>query len=185
MRNFQRVSTGVQVFDLLHAIHRQPDLWNQHDLRRTAPGTPHAQVDDIWMRFQDTAAFEQDGDAGSIVDGHESIAYPAWDRLPQARPIIFNLMRGVEAVRLGRVIITRLPPGGMIAPHVDGGDHARYYQRYQIALQSSAGCVFQIEGEAVTMAPGEIWHIRNDLEHRVDNLSAQDRIVMIVDLRCA
>jgi hypothetical protein len=185
VRNFQRVGQAAEAFSLLHAIHRQPDLWNQHDLRRTAPGTPHAQVDDIWLRFQDTVAYEHLGNAASVIDQHESICYPAWDKLPQARPIIFNLMRGVEAVRLGRVIITRLPPGAVITPHIDGGDHARYYQRYQVCLQSAPGALFHIEGESVTMAPGEIWHIRNDLMHSVENRSAEDRIVMIVDLRCA
>ena len=41
------------------------------------------------------------------------------------RPIVFDLMRRIEAVSLGRVIITRLQPGGRIAPHADtDGDYA-------------------------------------------------------------
>ena len=45
-------------------------------------------------------------------DGHECVPRPAYWALPEARPLIFGLMNRVGATRLGRVMITKLPPEG-------------------------------------------------------------------------
>lgn len=179
MRNFQLMATNVDVLPLLHAIQVQPGLWNRNDLRRTYPNSPHAEVDDIWLWFNGT------DDPDSVIDDREVEPYPAWSALPQARPFVFNLLRMVEGVRLGRVIITRLAPGKRIAPHADAGAPAQYYERYQIVLQSLPGCVFRVGDETMTFQTGEVWHIANEREHEVVNNSADDRIVMIVDIRTA
>jgi hypothetical protein len=50
-------------------------------------------------------------DPSGVINDVQVIPYPAWQLLPQLRPIIFDLMRRVEAVQLGRVLITRLAPG--------------------------------------------------------------------------
>lgn len=176
MRHFQLVGS-VDALPLVHAIQRQPDLWNANTLRTTYPGSPHAAADDIWLFFNAT------DDAAAVVDDKDAIPYPAWERLPQARALVFDLMRRVEGVRLGRVLITRLAPGKRITPHADMGAPAEYYDRYQIALQSLPGCVFRIEDESVTFRAGEVWWIDNCREHSVTNNSADDRIVMIVDIR--
>jgi hypothetical protein len=136
-------------------------------------------VSDIWVFFNDI-----DPEAvAKAVDDKDVIPYPGWYVLPQVRPIIFDLMRRVEAVRLGRVIISRLAPGKQITPHVDGGAPATHYTRYQIALQSLPGCLFNAGGESVNMRTGDVWWFDNQQEHSVVNHSAADRIAMIVDLR--
>ncbi|MCH7852629.1 MAG: aspartyl/asparaginyl beta-hydroxylase domain-containing protein [Candidatus Marinimicrobia bacterium] len=94
-------------------------------------------------------------------------------------------MRGVQGSRLGRVLITRLAPGKSIAPHADGGAPAEYYERYQVALQSLPGCLFTVGDETVTFNAGDVWHIDNRMTHSVVNNSADDRVVMIVDIRVA
>lgn len=109
--------------------------------------------------------------------------YPAFAKLPQARPILFDLMRMVEGVTLGRVIITKLAPGKKITPHTDGGAPATYYNRYQVALQSLPGALFTIGDETVNFESGDVWLIDNKKEHGVINNSRDDRIVMIVDIR--
>lgn len=176
-RYFDRIAQGVDVIPLLHAATRQPALWNASTLRTRHPGTAHREVDDIWLRFNDI------GDPACVADDHESIDYPAFSLLPQARPLIFDLMRRVEGERLGRVLITRLPPGGRIYPHEDGGAHAAYYDRYQVALQGLPGSVFRAGGEQVFMASGEVWWFDNSQTHEVINNSADDRVHMIVDIR--
>lgn len=179
MRHFQKIAEGVDVFPVVHALQRQPDLWNQNPIRTTHPGTAHSQADDILVWFNDTS------DPEVVVNDREVIAYPAWERLPQLRPVIFNLMRHVEGVRLGRVIITRLAPGREITPHVDGGAPADWFERYQIALQSLPGCVFRAGDEQVQMKTGEAWWFDNQQEHSVVNNSADDRLALIVDIRTA
>jgi len=185
MRHFQHLAAGINVTPLMNALQRQPELWNANPIRTKHPGTAHADVSDILCMFNDIAEFERTGDPSTITDDKECIPYPAWGKLPQLRPIIFDLMRTVEATRLGRVIITKLPPGKTITPHVDGGAPATYFERYQLALQSLPGAMFHIGDESVNFRTGDVWHIDNATRHSVVNNSADDRIVCIIDLRCA
>lgn len=193
MKNFQLLAANLDVMPLLHQIQRQPELWNENTLRTKHPGTAHSEVSDIWVWFNEYKNNELGHrqeqltlslPTAKVIDDKEVISYKAWDKLPAARNIVFGLMRQVEAVRLGRVIITKLPTGKSITPHTDGGAPATYYDRYQVALQSYPGCIFKIGGEEVQFKSGEIWHIDNTIEHSVVNHSSEDRIVMIVDLKC-
>lgn len=178
MKNFYRLAQGLPVVPLVAAIKMKGELWDQNTLRTKHPQSPHQQANDIWLRFN-----KLEEDVTKVVDDHESICYPAWFELPQALPIIFDLMRTVNGLRLGRVMITRLAPGKKIDPHVDGGDHARYYKRFHIMLQNAPGSLFYCGDEAVCMMPGEVWWFNNQIEHAVSNNSDDDRITMIVDIQ--
>ena len=185
MRNFQLLAAGLDVSVLMHQIQTNSWLWNEHKLRTTHQGSVHSEVDDIWIRFNDVAEFEKTGNASSIIDQHESIWYPAASYLLAARPILYDLARKFEAERIGRVMITRLKPGAKIAPHVDGGDHAKYYSRYHVVLQGFPGSVFRAGDEQVQMLSGQVWWFDNQQEHECVNNSADDRVHMIVDLKLA
>jgi hypothetical protein len=177
MRHFQKIAEGVDFVPLLDALARNPYLWNQNPLRTQHPGTAHAQVDDIWLWFNDVSSVE------GVANDKEVVPYEAWHVLPQVRPIIFDLMRRVEGVRLGRVLITRLAPGKQITPHEDGGAPATYFTRYQIALQSLPGCLFHAGDETVNMRSGEVWQFDNTQTHSVINNSADDRLALVVDIK--
>lgn len=177
MRHFHKIAEGVDVFPVVHALQRQPSLWNAHSIRTKHPGTAHAEADDILVFFN-----ALDGD---VANDREVVPFPAWDRLPQLRPVVFNLIRHVEGVRLGRVIISRLAPGKQIYPHADAGAPATYFERYQIALQCLPGVVFRAGNEQVQMKTGEAWWFDNQQEHSVINNSADDRLALIVDIRSA
>lgn len=182
MRNFLRIASGINVTPLLLALARRPELWNQHTLRTTHPQSPHTQVDDIWLRFN---ALPPEGEEAKVVDEHESLDYPAYATLPEARQLVMGIFASVAGERLGRVLITRLPPGGHIAPHVDGGSHASYYERHHLVLQSNPDSLFRAGDEAVSMAAGELWWFDNSKEHEVFNHGKDDRIHLIIDARCA
>ena len=111
MKNFLKIAEGCDVMPLMCALVYQPDLWNQNTLRTTIPGTPHSQVSDIWLRFNDMERAKKTGDASYVFDEHESIEYPAFHALPAAQKLIFELMVRVRGERLGRCLITKLPPG--------------------------------------------------------------------------
>lgn len=185
MRNFHRLTQGLDVFPLLHSIQTQPTLWDRDNLRTIIEGSPHAQVNDIWLRFNDLKPYLDRENLAGVLDEHESIFYPAWYQLPQAHQMVFDLMARVRGSRLGRVMVTKLSPGKSIAAHEDSGSHASYFERYHIVLQGGPGSIFRCGDESVCMQTGEVWWFENSIEHDVVNNSADDRIHMIVDVAVA
>lgn len=179
MKNFTLIAEGADVIPLRSAIAMRPHLWNQNTLRTKHPGTAHNEVDDIWLRFNKIA----EGEEFKVVDDMEAINYQAWWELPQARPLLFDLMRRVEGERLGRCLITRLTPGKRITPHVDMGAPATYYDRFHIVLQGAPGSLFRAGDETVNMRTGDVWWFDNCVEHEVLNNSQVDRIHIVADIR--
>lgn len=177
MRNFYRLAEGMNVAPVMQAIARQPDLWNANDLRTTFAGTPHSAADDILLRFNDPAS------GVHIGDDLEAVTLPVFYALP-VRQIVFDIMRAVEAERLGRVMITRLVPGARIEPHRDVlGVYATYYTRYHVALQSLPGALFRCGAETVNMRTGDVWWFDASAEHELANNSADDRVHLLIDVR--
>jgi hypothetical protein len=186
MQNFQRISGGVDIMPLLLAIKRRPDLWKEDTYLRDYPQGPFAQIESIMLRFPVKSVCETEEELEkhlSTYDQHENVDYPAYKLLPEARPLVMNLMAYVGGERLGRVMINKIAPGGVIYPHADTPAHAEYYSRFHIVLQSQPGVVFRAGDEQVYMATGEVWWFDNKQEHEVINNSADDRIHMIIDIR--
>lgn len=181
MQNFLKIADGLNVAPLRLALVRQPELFGVHTKRREGYDSPHAQMTDIWVRYN---AYENlVKSPHTFNDEHDSVWYPAYHSLPELRPILFGLMSLVEGERLGGVLITKIPPGGSIAPHVDGGWHAQYYDKYFVPIQSDPGCVFGFEAGEIHAAPGEVYWFDNSRPHWVRNDSQRDRIAMIVCIR--
>lgn len=188
MKNFQQLAAGVDVGPLMHALQRQPDLWNRHTWRTKYAGTPHADVSDIWLRFADEKATADTNDLSKVVEDTRPVWYPEIHSLPQVRPIVFDLMRRVEAFELGRLLITKLPPGGRILRHSDAtGAYTDQTDgaRYHIVLQGMPGSLFHAGDETVCMRTGEVWWFNHLAEHAVENNSKDDRIHLLVDTRNA
>lgn len=178
MRNFCKIIDGIDVIPLLNALVVNPDLWNENKLRTTHPLSPHKETDDIWCMFNRVS-----DDPEEVIDDLEVVPYRAWHTLPHLHDTVLNLMRRVDGTRLGRVLITRLKPGASIPAHVDEGAPATYYSRYQLVLQSLPGALFTIGEEVINFRTGDFWWINNRDTHSVTNNSADDRIVLIMDVR--
>lgn len=177
MRHFLQIGS-IDPVPTLAALATKPDLWNENPLRTQHPGTAHAEADDIWLLFNRIPE-----NAAEVVDELHVLPYRAWGELPHLRAQVLDLMRRVDGVALGRVMLTRLKPGKRIYPHADAGAPAEYYTRYQIVLQSLPGCTFRIGEETAQFPSGSVWWIDNRTEHEVTNNSTDDRIVCIVDVR--
>lgn len=179
---------GLPVQPLMHAVVRNPQLWNQNTFRTTFPNTPHVNVDDIWLRFSDP---ENCTTTTRVIGDDRPIWHPAAKVLEaEARPLIRGLMHQVNAYELGRVLITRIPPGGRILPHRD--DDGEYVltpdiARYHVVLQGLPGSLFICgdgdEQETVNMRTGEVWWFNAHQTHQVVNNSEDDRIHLLVDVR--
>jgi len=186
MRNFHLIAQDVAVDPLLLAIKRHPELWKEDTYLRDYPQGPFGDTDTIMLRFPVKTVKETEEELrkyGESDGQHESIDYPPFAYLTEARPIIFGLMATVQGERLGRVMINRLRPGGRIFPHADTPVHAEYYSRHHVVLQSAPGSNFRCGDETINMPKGTVWWFNNKIEHEVQNNSGDDRIHMIVDIR--
>jgi mannose-6-phosphate isomerase-like protein (cupin superfamily) len=97
-------------------------------------------------------------------------------------------MAMTRAVELGNVLITRIPPGGRVLPHVDRGWAPEFYtSKFYVVLHGNAEtvnlCGEGADEEQVVMAPGSIWAFENRITHSVENNGASERISLIVTLR--
>jgi len=171
MNNFQKIA-NCNVQSLIAALARQPELWNQNPIRTTHQGTVHADASDILLRYNEEPS----------IDAIDNIDYPAFALLPQARALVFDLMRLVEGNRLGRIFITKLPVGGKILPHKDEGKSPEYYDRYHIILQNYEGSIFRCGDETICPNAGDVIWFNNKIEHEVINESIDDRISLIIDI---
>ena len=183
MKHFLKLAQ-VDPMPVMQAIAARPQLWGAHRWRTEYEGTPHRDVSDIWLRYSDPEKTADAKQTRAVQNDDRPVFYPAWDALPQVRPIVFGLMRQVEAIELGRVLITRLPPGGRIAAHSDatGAYTDQPGRRYHVVLQGLPGSLFRCGDETVNMRTGEVWLFDHMAEHEVANNSTDDRIHLLVDL---
>lgn len=188
MQNFHIISKA-DVNQLMLNIKRHPELWKDDTFLRDYPQGPFGEIESIMLRFPEKRVFEQEEELEkykanqSQFDQHESIDYPAFDILTEARQMVFSLMALVQGERLGRVMINKISAGGRIYPHADTPEHANYYTRFHIVLQSGAGCYIRCEDEQMEMKTGDVFWFNNKLEHEVVNNSCDDRISMVIDIK--
>lgn len=167
---------------LMVQIQRQPDLWQADTYLRDYPQGPFGAVETIFLRFPPASVSEIEREG---KDQHECVWMDGMIHLPAARPLIFSLMGTVEGERLGRVMLNKIRPGGKIFPHADTPVHAKYWDRFHYVVQSAPGAVFRVGDESAYMQTGEVWWFQNLVEHEVTNNSAEDRIHLVIDIRCA
>lgn len=180
MSHFLRLAAGIDTMPVLLELNRAPWLWDQNPTRRLYPNTPHADMRDIWVRFRPAPDI-----AGpqSHREEYRCEFWPAWDELPSLRPLVFGLMAWVSAVELGSILITKLPPGGVIRPHSDAGCWAPEFYNCKLHITLSGQSLSWCEEENVFMSSGEVWTFDNLLMHSVENQGDTDRIVCIVSMR--
>lgn len=179
MRHFTKLTEGIDVAPLLGQIEEHPELWDAHPWRRTAKGTPHSGMTDIWVRYNDPKNI-----GARFNDEHVPVWYPAWKALPALRPIIFSVMALTEMEMLCAVLITRIPPGEGIKPHIDKGWHVEYTEKFYLSLESDPGAVFACDDgtweESIEPKAGDLYLFDNRKCHWVENRSKRNRTTLII-----
>lgn len=180
MINLDRIAHGIDVQPLLTAIYSDPELWDQITARQATPGSPHHDTRSIILRWCKSKTIQ------SVFTDIPAIDYPAFAKLPEARPLVDKVFELAEGFELGRVIIADLKPGGKIDKHLDEGAYADYYDRFHLVLTSDPGNKFFVEyadgcQEWVEMKPGELWWFNHKQPHSVENESNRGRIHVIID----
>jgi uncharacterized RmlC-like cupin family protein len=172
-----KVRGGHDVEGLYNQL-QDPLVWNGIKLRTEHPQSPHREVDDIWVRYNDFSHYA--GDMQAFNGPHESVWYPIAERLSEAKRLSEEIA-GDKAI--GAVLITRIPAGKQVYPHVDGGWHARHYDKHAIQIRGNAQQRFVVEDEELVTLTGDEFYFNNSVPHFVINDSTEDRITMIVCLR--
>jgi hypothetical protein len=177
---FYRIADGVDTTPLLLELARNEALWDRNSERRTYPGSPHAGMVDITARYMP----ETDITLTRRGAEHRNVFWPAWHALPALRPIVFGLMARVSAVELGSIIITRLPPGGVILSHSDAGSWAPEYYHCKAHLTVAGNALVRCAEDECMFLQGTVWTFDNLLAHGVENVGDRDRISAIISMRC-
>lgn len=178
---FVQLASGVDTTPVLLDLVRAAHLWDRNPERRLYPGTPHAAMIDITVRYMPE---EQLTGLEVRRAEHRNVFWPAWQELPALRPMVFALMHRVAAVELGSILITKLPPGMMIAPHSDAGNWAPEYYNCKCHVTLAGTALVRCEDEACQFVAGTVWTFDNLLTHSIENTGECDRIVVIVSMRC-
>jgi hypothetical protein len=181
MSSIRHLASGYDVAPLAAQLAAHPEAWSRHTMRTDAYRTPHKAVDDIWVRYNAWENFA--GDVQAFNAEHESSWYPVIADLPAAWSLARKVLRDVGGGRLGGVLITRIPPGGRVNPHVDTGWHAGYYEKFAVQIASNESQAFCFEDAELRPLPGDLYTFDNSRLHWVTNDSDTPRITLIVCVR--
>lgn len=174
--NFELLVSGLEVKPLLEALESQPDLWKENTLRQNYPSSCHGDTENIFLRgpkslthndyFFDLGAFD----------------YPAMEKLVDPLlPILRPVFEKLQIAELGRMIIVKLKPHGIVGTHIDEGMYADHYSRFHICLQAEEGSTLTAYNESRHFSPGEAWWFNHKSVHFATNDSDLPRIHIIFD----
>lgn len=181
MRHFLKIGE-FDPLPLLMQLERNEELWDQNADRITRSGTAHRDVNDIWLRYRAREELKCDQD---FQEPHFPVWYPAINKLFEARELAQQVIARTKATMLGGCLITRIPPGGQVLPHSDTGWHPNHYRtKVYCVLKNNPNCINYCAGEAIVMQPGACYIFNNLIEHSVVNNGDDDRISLIIALKC-
>lgn len=112
---------------------------------------------------------------------HDRAAWLRWRGLLE--PVLAQAVRAYGYARgaFPRVMLARMPPGGVIRPHVDANPAAKWPHKIHVPVLTSARVVSFFGGQEHHFAPGEAVEVNNIGPHWVRNGGDTDRIHLIFE----
>jgi hypothetical protein len=112
---------------------------------------------------------------------HDRAAWPQWRGLVE--PILAQAVKGYgyERGMFPRIMLARIPAGGVIHPHIDDQPAARWPHKIHVPLTTHAGVVCYFGGIEHYFPPGEAVEVNNLGPHWVCNNGDSDRIHLIFE----
>jgi Aspartyl/Asparaginyl beta-hydroxylase len=80
-----------------------------------------------------------------------------------------------------RVMLARMPVGGVIQPHRDANPAAKWPHKIHVPIQTNDRVVFRVDGNEYQMEEGEAVELNNMGVHAVENRGDCDRIHLIFE----
>lgn len=144
-----------------------------------------------WVPHFNTSYYDGDwsGVALRSVGGAARQLYPdpnprgSWEDTEILRrcPALAVAVAAFECEKLS-VRLLRLGPGASVREHTDynlGYDDGEI--RIHVPVQTNSAAVFELEGRALEMHPGESWYLDLNLRHRVANGGDAPRVHLVID----
>jgi len=112
---------------------------------------------------------------------HDRSAWAKWRELLE--PVLAAAVRdyGYERGVFPRVMLARMPPGGVIHPHIDANPAAKWPHKIHVPLTTNPGVVSFFGNAERHFAAGEAVEVDNLGPHWVKNDGATDRIHLIFE----
>jgi len=168
------VATGFNVA-LLRAALKDQSLWDRNKARTSDPRSPHYGCSDIWARYAPISEYGIEGPFKSVW----------YDELGETllKPLgllAYDILEMVGGYELGGVLVTRIPAGGEVKPHIDRGWHARHYaDKFCLSVEANEEQTFCFESKQLVSKPGDLFFFDNSQLHWVTNKSTSDRVSVI------
>ncbi|MDE8651006.1 aspartyl/asparaginyl beta-hydroxylase domain-containing protein [Novosphingobium album (ex Liu et al. 2023)] len=112
---------------------------------------------------------------------HDRAAWPRWRALLE--PVLARAVRpyGYARAVFPRVMLARMPAGGVIHPHIDANPAAKWPHKIHLPILTNAGVVSCFGGERHHFPPGEAVEVNNLGPHWVRNGGDTDRVHLIFE----
>lgn len=177
---YERIAEGLTVQPLLDALAQHPGLWGQITARQDMPGSPHKDTQCIFLRWP------ADQSIWAAFHDLTNEDYPAAKVLaPAASHLVHDVVvehLGIPGAQLGRVLLTKLKPGGVIIPHFDQGPYADQFDRFHVVLDAADGNVITVDGQDFIPVTGDLFWFNHKLVHSYRNESDRPRLHLIIDV---
>ena len=175
MRPHLELLRDLNVEPLLWQLEANPELWDEHTVRQSYPGSAHVDTECIFVRgplgFTPELYFNDLG----------SCDFTSQKALPQVMPLVERLCVHIGATRLGRVLIVNLRPGGHVTPHIDEGRYADHFARFHLVLSTNNRCTNTTGEQTDHWRAGSFWWFDHKQVHAADNAGDTDRVHLIFD----
>lgn len=181
MRHISLLPFTVDVAPLAAELEAHPEVWDQIRLRTFHDKSPHREISDIWCRYNDLQNFQ--GNLAKFNGPHTSVWYPVIEKLPSVINLSHEVLERTDGERLAGILITRVPPGAKVYPHVDSGWHAENHIKIGVQVKGDHRQAFCFEDGELSAIDGEVYEFNNLVPHWVRNNSDRERITLIVTLR--
>ncbi|HTM82270.1 aspartyl/asparaginyl beta-hydroxylase domain-containing protein [Asticcacaulis sp.] len=112
---------------------------------------------------------------------HDRAAWAQWRGMLE--PVLLQAVRDYGYVHgiFPRVMLARMPAGGVIHPHIDANPAAKWPHKIHVPLTTNAGVVSFFGGQERYLTPGEAVEVNNLGPHWVRNNGDSDRIHLIFE----
>ncbi|QHI99143.1 hypothetical protein GT347_14800 [Xylophilus rhododendri] len=176
MKNFALLGQAARACQALRTeVLSQPEAWAINTIRQRTLACQR-ETESIFLRCG-----VDPGPGMLLADVQESRATPTAMRFPLLTAWLHDAATALQG-EPGRALLARLPPGGQVYPHRDGGSYYARRGRYHLVLQSTEGSRMVCGGEEVVMREGECWWFDNRQVHAAFNDSSSPRVHLIFDL---